>query len=185
MTPELRKRLERKLAEKQKAEGKRAVTDADRRRWLLPETEWREWEVPFDTDSDWPAQLTDALVAYRTAWRAKMDEVNATIAASAEQEKLVDQPEVERGVVRVAGPFTMEAVMPAEQSDGEPGFGGHRRLSARQVRPQLPAPGRHVQWTAAAHAFQLPVSPGCEDHHLVRAGSEAMGSRLSKAKEVR
>jgi len=125
ITPQLRTALRRKLAEKQKAEGKRAITDADRRRWLLPEKEWREWEVPFDTDADWPAPLRDALDAYRSAWRAKMDEVNDTIAASAEQEDLVDQPEVERNVVRVAGPFTMEAVMPVEQSKGPgPGFGG-------------------------------------------------------------
>src|SRR5690606_35368685 len=77
-------------------------------------------------DPDWPEPLRDALVAYRQAWRAKMDEVNATIAASAEQEELVDQPEVEKGVVRVAGPFTMEAVMPVEHSDdgAEPGFAG-------------------------------------------------------------
>ncbi|HXG64522.1 MAG TPA: hypothetical protein VNO70_05405, partial [Blastocatellia bacterium] len=46
----------------------------------------------------------------------KMDEVNACIAASAEQEELVDQPEVLRNVARVSGPFTMEAVMPAEES---------------------------------------------------------------------
>ncbi len=45
-----------------------------------------------------------------------MDEVNDCIAASADQEELVDQPEIERKVVRVSGPFTMEAVMPAEES---------------------------------------------------------------------
>jgi adenine-specific DNA-methyltransferase len=125
VTPELRAKLKRKLAEKQKAEGKRAITDADRRRWLLPVQEWKEWEVPFDTDEGWPEALRDALVAWRNAWRAKMDEVNELIAAGAEQEELVDDPEVERGVVRVAGPFTMEAVMPIAQSDGaEAGFGG-------------------------------------------------------------
>src|SRR5690606_10143773 len=125
VTPELRARLRQKLLEKAKTQGRRAITEADRRRWLLPEGEWREWEVPFDTDPDWPEPLRDALVAYRQAWRAKMDEVNATIAASAEQVELVDQPEVEKGVVRVSGPFTVEAVMPIELSDGgEPGFGG-------------------------------------------------------------
>lgn len=56
---------------------------------------------------------------YRTAWRAKMDEVNAAIAANAENEELVDQPRVRKGVVRVSGPFTMEAVMPAELGFGE------------------------------------------------------------------
>ena len=37
-----------------------------------------------------------------------MDEVNACIEANAEMEELVDQPLPEPGVVRVAGPFTME-----------------------------------------------------------------------------
>jgi len=131
VTPELRQRLRAKLLEKEKREGKKAVTDADRRRWLLPPQNrakdayttvpndfsgWYEWEVPFDTDPDWPAALQEALRAYRAAWRAKMDEVNACIAAHAEQEELVDKPEIVRGVVRVSGPFTMEAVMPIEES---------------------------------------------------------------------
>jgi adenine-specific DNA-methyltransferase len=46
--------------------------------------------------------------------RAKMDEVNACISANAEQEELVDQPEVVRGVVRVSGPFTVESIRPPE-----------------------------------------------------------------------
>lgn len=77
---------------------------------------WREWEVPFDTDPDWPKPLQDALTAYRHAWRAKMDEVNACIEANAEQEELVDQPDKVPGVVRVSGPFTVESVRPLEDS---------------------------------------------------------------------
>ncbi|MEO5714182.1 MAG: hypothetical protein ABIT37_11910 [Luteolibacter sp.] len=38
---------------------------------------WFEWEVPFDTDPDWPAPLQAAFTAYRHAWSAKMVEVNA------------------------------------------------------------------------------------------------------------
>ena len=121
-------------------DGANAVTNADVRRWLLPDTspdlivpvgarrplkavtarqaakyreqipagEWREWEAPFDADPDWPQPLQEALAAYRAAWRAKMDEVNACIAANAETEELVDKPAVVKGTVRVAGPFTME-----------------------------------------------------------------------------
>src|SRR5262245_47351122 len=48
-----------------------------------------------------------------------MDEVNVCIAANAEQEEPVDQPEVQRGVVRVSEPFTVKAVQPAEMSLGE------------------------------------------------------------------
>ncbi len=125
VTPELRRKLTTKLLDKERREGKKAVTDADRRRWQLPKDSWKEWEAPFDTDDDWPRALQTALTEYRAAWRAKMDEVNACIAASAEQEELVDQPEVVRGVVRVSGPFTVEAVMPVEESlDVESPIGG-------------------------------------------------------------
>lgn len=83
--------------------------------------------MPFDIDEEWPIELKNALTEFRTAWRAKMDEVNASIEANAMREELVDQPEIIRDVVRVSGPFTIEAVMPAEESlhekspiDGEP-----------------------------------------------------------------
>jgi adenine-specific DNA-methyltransferase len=141
---ELRQRLVAKLLAKLR-DSARSVTEADERRWILPgtdpqlfqaakgsptarqasdlrasaslrETDWKEWQVPFDTDPDWPAPLAATLTAYRTAWRAKMDEVNAAIAANAEQEELVDQPEPVRGVARVSGPFTVESVRPPETS---------------------------------------------------------------------
>ena len=86
-----------------------AFQQPQRKAWqeaIPPAVAWREWEVPFDTDPDWPAPLTTALTTYRAAWRAKMDEVNAAIAANAEQEELVDRPLIVRGIVRVSGPFT-------------------------------------------------------------------------------
>ncbi len=123
--PDLRQRLAAKLREKERRDGKKAITDADRRRWLLPKEGWKEWEVPFDVDEEWTPELQAGLTAYRAAWRAKMDEVNACITASAEQEELVDQPAIDKDIVRVSGPFTVEAVMPAEESlDGESPIGG-------------------------------------------------------------
>jgi adenine-specific DNA-methyltransferase len=133
----LRDRLKLKLEAKHTKEGKKLPSDADRRRWILPPdnregTEpltvprdfagWYEWEVPFDTDPDWPKPLQDAVTAYRKAWRAKMDEVNKCIADNAEQEELVDQPEVVKGVTRVSGPFTVEGVMPEELALTEDGI---------------------------------------------------------------
>ena len=119
---DLRTKLREKLLAKQKSEGKRAITDADERRWSLPSSgdRWEQWEVPFDADSDWPQELQEAVIAYRQAWRAKMGEVNACIAENADQEELVNQPEVRKGVVRVSGPFTVEAVQPPELTLGEP-----------------------------------------------------------------
>jgi adenine-specific DNA-methyltransferase len=120
---ETRRALALKLLDKERKEGKKAVTDADRRRWELPEKgkKWEHWTAPFDTDPDYPKDLAEAIKGYRKAWRAKMDEVNACIAANAEQEELVDQPEIARGIVRVSGPFTVEAVQPPELSLAEPG----------------------------------------------------------------
>ena len=129
--PDLKTKLAAKMVAKQRAEGRRAVTDADRRRWLLPPDNrdkeakltvdakfrgWYQWEAPFDTDPDWPKSLQDAVTAYRAAWRAKMEEVNACVRANAKEEELVDEPEVRGGVVRVSGPFTVEAVQPQELS---------------------------------------------------------------------
>lgn len=88
---------------------------------------WEHWQVPFEADGGYPKRLADAVTAYRKAWRAKMDEVNACIEANATQEELVDQPEKVPGVVRVSGPFTVEAVQPPEMSLGDVvdvGFGG-------------------------------------------------------------
>ena len=149
---ELKAVLAAKLIKKHREEGSKAITDADMRRWLLPDTqpgqiktaparkplkgvtanqvkkyrekiphgEWKEWEVPFDTDPDWPAPLQEALTAYRQAWRAKMDEVDECIAANAEIEELVDKPEIVKGPVRVAGPFTMEGVIAVEEGPDTP-----------------------------------------------------------------
>jgi len=132
----LRAKLKDKLDAKAKTEGKKSITDADRRRWILPPDNrdpkekwtvdakfagWYDWEVPFDTDPDWPKPLQDAVTAYRAAWRANMDEVNKCISDNAEQEELVDQPEMVKGVVRVSGPFTVEGVIPEELSLTEEG----------------------------------------------------------------
>jgi adenine-specific DNA-methyltransferase len=121
VTGAVRSKLQASLVHKQKTEGRKSITNADLRRWELPESGkgWEHWQVPFDTDADWPKSLADAVTAYRKAWRTKMDEVNACIAANAEQEELIDKPEVVKGVVRVSGPFTVEAVQPPEMSLGD------------------------------------------------------------------
>ena len=149
-----------KLIGKHREEGVRAVTDADIRRWLLPDThpgrikgaparkpfkavtarqveryqeripngEWKEWQVPFDADSDWPESLQQALTVHRAAWRAKMDEVNECIAANAATEELVDKPEVVNDAVRVAGPFSIEGVIAVEDGPDSPIGGAPEEL---------------------------------------------------------
>ncbi|MBL4844233.1 MAG: hypothetical protein JKY65_01795 [Planctomycetes bacterium] len=115
-----RKQLSEKLASKQQEEGKGSVTEGDRRRWSLPATgkSFEHWTVPFEADNAWPAALRRAVVAYRTTWRKKQDEIDACIAANGDQEDLLDEPEIVKGVLRVTGPFTVEGVRPAELSLG-------------------------------------------------------------------
>lgn len=88
------------------------VTPEIRQETNLPETDWEDWQVPFDTNSVWPEALQNALTAYRKAWLEKMDAVNTCIAESAKQEILVDQPEIVRNLLRVSGPFTIESLQP-------------------------------------------------------------------------
>ncbi len=141
VTDDLRRKLSAKLLAKQKAQGKKAITNADRRRWELPK-KWEHWQVAFDIDDDWPKELQMAVTDYRQAWRAKMDEVDACIEANAEQEELVDQPVKVPGVVRVSGPFTVEAVQPPEMSLSDEEvveFGGTpESLETFETRDALP-----------------------------------------------
>jgi len=120
VTQEIRFKLDAKLMDKQRKEGKRAITDADQRRWQLPKkgVNFEHWTVPFDTDADWPMELQTAVTEYRKRWRAKMDEVNACIDANAAQEELRDDLIPVQNAVRVSGPFTVEAVQPPERSLG-------------------------------------------------------------------
>ena len=116
----IRASLLAKLNAKRRLRGREnQVTDADERRWNLPKDKWEHWQVPFDADPLYPPALAEALSAYRESWRGKMAEVNASIAAAADQEVLVDQPKIRRGVTRVSGPFTVESVHPVEDSLGE------------------------------------------------------------------
>ncbi|HTW69119.1 MAG TPA: site-specific DNA-methyltransferase [Acetobacteraceae bacterium] len=114
----LRSHLAAKLTRKQQLEGRRSVTEADRRRWILPKAsdQFQHWTTPFDIDPDYPIEFSAAVLGYRSAWRVKQDEVDAAIAAAAEPEELVDQPVEVPGFIRVSGPFTVEAVQPAEIS---------------------------------------------------------------------
>jgi adenine-specific DNA-methyltransferase len=147
----LQLKLIAKLEAKARDEGIKKITEADCRRWLLPGTqptaishkkalklrerippqaEWREWEVPFDTDPDWPPALQAALIAYRQTWRAKMDAVNACISAHADTEELVDKPEEQKGVIRVSGPFTLEGVIALEEGPDSPIGGAPESLDS-------------------------------------------------------
>lgn len=69
-----------------------------------------EWEVPFDLPTDWAAELQVPLMQFHTARQKMQAEMDRSIAAHADSETLYDQPERDKGKLRVCGPFTVEAV---------------------------------------------------------------------------
>ncbi|MEY8689603.1 MAG: site-specific DNA-methyltransferase [Leptothrix sp. (in: b-proteobacteria)] len=70
----------------------------------------QEWEVPFDAPATWPAELHAPLAAFHAARQAMQKQMDASIAAHADQETLYDQPERSKAKLRITGPFTVEAV---------------------------------------------------------------------------
>lgn len=78
----------------------------------LMDKKWEEWEIPRELeDSASPA----AKKAHSDWWKlriARQKEIDASIAAKADVEYLYDKPYEDKGIVRVAGPFTVESLSP-------------------------------------------------------------------------
>ena len=72
--------------------------------------EWKEWEVPREVQEDWPAEAKEVHKRFWSLKRKKRQEIDESIQRNAPQETLYDRPKVKRGVVRVSGPFTVEAI---------------------------------------------------------------------------
>jgi adenine-specific DNA-methyltransferase len=71
---------------------------------------WKEWEVPRDLEA---GGSRGAREAHRRFWglkRQQRQEIDASIRRNASQEVLYDRPRVKRRIVRVSGPFTVEAI---------------------------------------------------------------------------
>ncbi len=75
-------------------------------------TQWEEWQIPREADAEWP----EAAKADHSAWwelrRARQKEIDDSIDRNADVEMLYDRPLKAKGIVRVAGPFTVESLSP-------------------------------------------------------------------------
>lgn len=71
-----------------------------------------EWEIPREASPGWPEAAAGAHARWWTARIARQKEIDASIAAKAEQEYLYDKPYADGARTRVAGPFTVESVSP-------------------------------------------------------------------------
>ena len=72
---------------------------------------WELNEIPDPMPpEDWPEKAKEALRRFWELKRMKRKEIDESIQRNAPQEVLYDRPKIKRGVVRVSGPFTVEAI---------------------------------------------------------------------------
>lgn len=69
-----------------------------------------EWEVPFDWRDGWPKTAREAFDAFHAARKAMQARMDQSIADHADQETLYDKPRIDKGRLRITGPFSVEAV---------------------------------------------------------------------------
>ena len=99
------KRLQSAPSDAQKADALLALNNALRRDYTLD-------DVPGQPRDPWDAVPTDLHRRWWEARIARQKEIDASIAAKADYEYLYDKPYEDRGIVRVAGPFTVESLTP-------------------------------------------------------------------------
>ncbi|MCF8084389.1 MAG: site-specific DNA-methyltransferase [Deltaproteobacteria bacterium] len=74
--------------------------------------EWEEWEIPRESEDDWPKEAKKLHAEWWKNRIARQKEIDASIAAHADFEYLYDKPYEDKKKVRVAGPFTVESLSP-------------------------------------------------------------------------
>ena len=99
------KRLQSAQSDAQRADALLALNNALGRDYTLD-------EVPGQPRDPWDAGPTDLHRRWWEARVARQKEIDASIAAKADFEYLYDKPYEDRGIVRVAGPFTVESLAP-------------------------------------------------------------------------
>ena len=75
-------------------------------------TSYEEWEIPRNTDNAWPKEAAKIHANWWTHRISRQKEIDASIAAKADFEYLYDKPCQDKSKVRVAGPFSVESLLP-------------------------------------------------------------------------
>ena len=75
-------------------------------------TQWQEWEIPREVGEKWSNAAKKLHADWWTQRIARQQAIDASIAAKAEFEYLYDRPYEDKKKVRVAGPFTVESLLP-------------------------------------------------------------------------
>ncbi len=73
---------------------------------------WQEWEIPREPNLSWSPEAQKLHFQWWQLRIARQKEIDASIAAKADNEYLYDKPYEDNKKVRVAGPFTVESLSP-------------------------------------------------------------------------
>ena len=139
----------------------------------LGERGLKEWEVPFDFPIDWPEEARKPFDAFHTARQSMQKQMDASIAAHADQEVLYDQPAIAKNKLRITGPFTVEAVpFPSvkglENSLSTGDANGRGEFEADTSIARTGESGRQHQWR----------------EELLKAGIRGKGGQMLKFAEL-
>ncbi|NOU82588.1 site-specific DNA-methyltransferase [Paenibacillus sp. LMG 31459] len=74
--------------------------------------EFKEWEITREADEKWSVGAKELHAEWWNHRIARQKEIDASIAAKAEFEYLYDKPFEDNKKIRVAGPFTVESLLP-------------------------------------------------------------------------
>ncbi len=91
---------------------------------------WEEWEIPREAEEKWPKEAVKLHQEWWDLRKKRQEEIDQSIAYSADQKVLYDQPYENKKRIRVAGPFTVESLSP------------HRVLSTDEEMPVSEREGR-------------------------------------------
>ena len=72
--------------------------------------EWSEWEVPREAQDNWSSEAKEIHQHFLKLKEEKHGEIDKSIQRNTPQEVIYDRPQIKRGIVRVSGPFTVEAI---------------------------------------------------------------------------
>ena len=75
-------------------------------------TSYEEWEIPRDAADAWPKEAVESHANWWAHRIARQKDIDDSIAAKADFEYLYDKPYEDKRKVRVAGPFTVESLLP-------------------------------------------------------------------------
>ncbi|CAN5379363.1 site-specific DNA-methyltransferase [soil metagenome] len=135
-----------------------------------------DYEVPFEFPPEWPAAARAAFNAFHAARREMQSAMDRSIAGRTDHETLFDQPARNSSKLRVAGPFTVEAVpSPIVASlDGQPAPAADASIArsgetSRQSdwRDELLKTGIRGKGGQILRIASLEIVPGCRHLHAI------------------